>query len=170
MTTQILPDQISTTTTAPPRRPIWEVLKDEKVNLMERGLQLLVQQTIIESGQPSLQNAFGGTNHPRRGFQSNFSQDQCPWGTTLVSQFTQNNPFTMEDLISHRMMIQTPQAEEDLIGYIPRSHFAHPSVASNGLGGSRNGCSIAKWKTFCRQWPFRHFCSQHDRARDCATT
>lgn len=45
MTTQILPDQISTTTTAPPRRPIWEVLKDEKVNLMERGLQLLVQQS-----------------------------------------------------------------------------------------------------------------------------
>ncbi|ADV22145.1 Hypothetical Protein CGB_D8080C [Cryptococcus gattii WM276] len=45
MTSQILPDQISTTTTASPRRPIWEVLKDEKVNLMERGLQLLVQQT-----------------------------------------------------------------------------------------------------------------------------
>lgn len=89
---------------------------------------------------------------------------------SILTMYHASNLFTMEDLISHRMMIQTPQAEEDLIGYIPRSHFAHPSVASNGLGGSRNGCSIAKWKTFCRQWPFRHFCSQHDRARDCATT
>ncbi|KIS01898.1 hypothetical protein L804_00152 [Cryptococcus deuterogattii 2001/935-1] len=45
MTTQILPDPIFTATTTPPRRPTWEVLKDEKVNLMERGLQLLAQQT-----------------------------------------------------------------------------------------------------------------------------
>lgn len=45
MTTQILPDPIFTATTTPPRRPTWEVLKDEKVNLMERGLQLLAQQS-----------------------------------------------------------------------------------------------------------------------------
>lgn len=55
---------------------------------------------------------------------------------------------TMENLIRYRMMMQKRQDDgdyetEDGLGfrsgmrYVPSSVFTHPSVASNGLGGSR---------------------------------
>lgn len=72
---------------------------------------------------------------------------------SILTMYHASNPFTMEDLIRHRMMIQTPQAEEDLVGYIPRSHFAHPSVASNGLGGSRMVVQLPNGRRFVVNGP-----------------
>lgn len=42
-TAQVLPDFTTTTTTAPVRKPIWEILDGENVNLTERGWQSVIQ-------------------------------------------------------------------------------------------------------------------------------
>lgn len=59
----------------------------------------------------------------------------------------------MEDLIRQRMTVQTPQVEGDLVGYVPRSHSAHPSVASNGLGGSRRVVQLPNRRRFVVNGP-----------------
>lgn len=146
-TAQVLPDFTTTTTTAPVRKPIWEILDGENVNLTERGWQSVIQRT-MGSRHPSLQNSFGGTNHPGPSFYPNFSQNQPPWDATNPSQFSQRDQPTMENLIRYHMMMQMRQDDgdyetEDGLGfrsgmrYVPSSVFTHPSVASNGLGGSR---------------------------------
>lgn len=72
---------------------------------------------------------------------------------SILTIYHVSNPFTMEDLIRHRMMVQTPQAEGDLVGYVPRSPFAHPSVASNGLGCSRRVVQLPNGRRFVVNGP-----------------
>ncbi|OWZ76056.1 hypothetical protein C365_05469 [Cryptococcus neoformans Bt85] len=134
---QVLPDSITTTTTAPVRKPIWEILKGENVNLKERGQQSFIQ--TMGSQQPSLQNSFGGIDRPT------FPQIQPTWwDTTHPFQSSQSNQPTMEDLIKLRMMAQMRQSDRDTrtndglgfspgMGYVPSSIFTHSSDASSEL-------------------------------------